>query len=130
MNKNHPSLGLSYWNIGFIYDKKEEKDIALDYYQKALEISKYNYGENHVDIGDLYINIGSSYMDKKDYILVVLSRVYTLLKLNWFHLENTSEVSMLLEVRTKKIHVKFVFRAFSVVAISLFYIFVDAPFPW
>jgi tetratricopeptide (TPR) repeat protein len=58
---------MSYNNIGTIHYYKEDYDLALEYYQKALEIRKKVLGESHPDLSTSYNNIGAIYDAKEDY---------------------------------------------------------------
>ncbi len=57
---------MSYNNIGLIYFNKGDKDKALKYYYKSLEIRKDNLPPNHPDIATSYNNIGEVYSKKYD----------------------------------------------------------------
>ena len=37
-------------NIGIIYEEKGDLDCALKYFSKSEEITKKNFGENHVSL--------------------------------------------------------------------------------
>jgi len=54
-------------NIGLAYHSKGDYDRALEYYEKALNIGKKIYGEEHPNIATNYNNIGLAYYNKGDY---------------------------------------------------------------
>jgi len=47
-----------YTNIGSVYTRQGEYKKALEYYSKALDISRFVLGENHPSIATSYNNIG------------------------------------------------------------------------
>ncbi|MGL4393525.1 MAG: tetratricopeptide repeat protein [Fusobacteriaceae bacterium] len=51
----------NYSNLAFKEEEKGNYDEALKQYEKAFEFITKTYGENSLEIGDLYNNIGSSY---------------------------------------------------------------------
>lgn len=60
-NGQNEATADAYNNIGVVYDDLGEYDKALEYYNKALEISKEVLGENHRDTAASYNNIGVVY---------------------------------------------------------------------
>jgi len=60
-------VGSSYNNIGTAYSVKAEYDLALEYYNKTLQIRKELLGEEHTSVAALYDNIGIVYTNKAEY---------------------------------------------------------------
>ena len=56
----HPDLAIIYNNIGCVYDDQNKYLKAITYYEKALQVDKTFYGENHPNIALRYINLGLS----------------------------------------------------------------------
>lgn len=44
---NHPAIGLSFHNLGELYEKMGNLQIAHFYYKQALEVRIHILGENH-----------------------------------------------------------------------------------
>ena len=47
LGENHPSLAITYNNIGSVYYNKSDYDEALNYYNKCRDIQIKSLGENH-----------------------------------------------------------------------------------
>ena len=54
-------------NFGGLYDKKQEYDTALIYYEKSLRICLKLFKTTHPDIANSYNNIGAVHYEKKEY---------------------------------------------------------------
>jgi tetratricopeptide (TPR) repeat protein len=54
-------------NIGYVYERLEKYDKALEYYQRSLKIKEKKYGKYHKDITITQNNIASVYDKKKEY---------------------------------------------------------------
>ena len=66
-NGQNETTADAYNNIGVVYDYLGDYDKALEYYNKALKISKAVLGENHRDTAMSYGNIGVVYDNLGDY---------------------------------------------------------------
>jgi tetratricopeptide (TPR) repeat protein len=64
---NHPSLAISYGNIGLVYHNMGEYSKALSYYEKALEIKQKTLPANHPDFAQSYNSIGEVYRNMGEY---------------------------------------------------------------
>lgn len=71
---NHSLIANSYNNIGDVFHKlgdkfhrKQELNQALDYFRKALEISKNNFGCCSKEVAGNYNNIGGVYNTMRDF---------------------------------------------------------------
>ena len=62
-----PRLADSYNCIGCVYQKKGDVKQALDYYQRALNLWKNQFGEEHYRIADCLNNIGCAYEAEQNY---------------------------------------------------------------
>jgi len=60
---NHAETGIVYHNLGVVYAYFNENDIALEYYQNALEIFLSVHGEEHLDTALAYFKIGLIFND-------------------------------------------------------------------
>lgn len=60
-NGQNETTARSYNNIGIVYRKLGDYDKALEYHNKALEIQKAVFGENHPYTASSYVNIGAVY---------------------------------------------------------------------
>ncbi len=67
LSPNHPSLAISYNNIGGVYQNKGEYTKALSFYEKDLEISRKTLPPNHPSLATSYNNIGWVYRNTEDY---------------------------------------------------------------
>ena len=65
--KEHPSIAVSYNNIGVIYEKAADYDKALGYHMKAVEIREKVLGKEHPHTALSYNNIGLVYHHMGDY---------------------------------------------------------------
>lgn len=66
-NGQNDTTADAYNNIGIVYQNLGDYDKALEYYFKALEITKDVLGEKHRDTAMSYNNIGAVYDDLGDY---------------------------------------------------------------
>jgi tetratricopeptide (TPR) repeat protein len=66
LGEEHPDTAMSYNDIGFVYNLKDEYNQALEYYIKALNIREKILGK-HQDTALSYNNIGSIYNAKSEY---------------------------------------------------------------
>ena len=71
MAEKHYSVASSYNNIGLVYANKNEYDLALQYYFKALQIYKELLGEKHTSVAKGYMNIGNVYAKKNEFDLAL-----------------------------------------------------------
>jgi len=55
---NHAEIGVVYHNLGAVYTYFNENDIALEYYQNALEAFLSVHGEEHLNTAQAYYKIG------------------------------------------------------------------------
>ena len=67
IGEEHPSVAISYNNIGSIWDTKGEYDKALEYYHKSLSIRLKTIGEEHPSVAVSYNNIGFIWEKKGEY---------------------------------------------------------------
>ena len=67
MGKDHPETATTYNNIAGVYYAKGDYDKALEYYEKALEISESKLGKDHPSTATTYNNIALVYEAKGDY---------------------------------------------------------------
>ena len=56
-----------YKNIANVYTNKHEFNLALEYFEKALEIDRYRLKTDHPDFGQTFANIGAMYNTMEDY---------------------------------------------------------------
>ena len=63
----HPSVAISYGNIGGTWNSKGEYDKGLKYYQMCLAILLKTLGVEHPDVARSYSNIGSNWFSKGEY---------------------------------------------------------------
>ena len=56
-----------YINIAQLYLYSAKYDMALEYYNLALNIKKLSLGGNHIEIGEILNNIGMTYLKKTKY---------------------------------------------------------------
>ena len=49
LGEKHPSVAITYRNMGLVYEKKNDKITALTYFRKALAIIKEMLGDSHPD---------------------------------------------------------------------------------
>ena len=77
VGENHPDTAITYSNIGSVYTNKGEYDLALEKYDKSLNIKMATVGENHPDTAVTYKNMATAYyrqnMFYKAYQSMVLS---------------------------------------------------------
>ncbi|CAF1374232.1 unnamed protein product [Adineta steineri] len=69
---NHPSVAISYSDIGLVYDNMGEYSKALSYHEKALKIREKTLPTNHLDFAQSYNNIGSAYDNMGEYSKALL----------------------------------------------------------
>jgi len=62
-----PNVARSYNNIGLVYDSQGDNAHAMEYLQKALNIWRKVYRENHPAVATSYHNIGFVYYSQEDY---------------------------------------------------------------
>jgi len=65
--KANETIANGYFNIGNCYRKKSDFNEALLYHQKALDMRRVLFGENHPDIADSYYEIGKIWEELKKY---------------------------------------------------------------
>jgi tetratricopeptide (TPR) repeat protein len=68
---NHEDIPTVYHQIGNVYLQKNEFDMALDHYTKALDLRRQYLPSDHFQIAASLNNIGLVYEDKKDYDLAL-----------------------------------------------------------
>lgn len=66
LSENDVRIGNDHSNLGVIYEKIWNYELALDHYNKAEEIFK-NYDSNYVHIGSIYVNKAIIYRKLRDY---------------------------------------------------------------
>ena len=66
-SKNEKAIASSYDNIGHVYRSSGNFEIAMRYYQKALEIWLQLFSENHPCVASTYNSIGLAYQDLRDF---------------------------------------------------------------
>jgi tetratricopeptide (TPR) repeat protein len=54
-------------NMANIYTNAKKFDLALEHFQRALEIDRRHDPENHLQFGQTYANMGTMYQSKKNY---------------------------------------------------------------
>ena len=65
--ENHPYFATIYNNIGSVYYKEKGKEeLALDYFEKALQIRIQKYGDDNSDVALVYYNIAKIYEKKHE----------------------------------------------------------------
>jgi tetratricopeptide (TPR) repeat protein len=64
---NHPDLGVSYHNIGLVYESMGDYSNALSSHEKALEIRQKSLPPNHPDLASSYNNTGNMHYNMCDY---------------------------------------------------------------
>lgn len=67
--ENHPSVAISYNNIGYVFRKKGKLDESLKYYNKALKFQLKLHGENHADVAYTYMRLSEIHEKIKDFDL-------------------------------------------------------------
>jgi len=98
LGKNHPGIGLTYERVANIYRKQRAYSKALEYYRGALQRRLQLGGsEYRVDIGRIYLRIGSLYGDIQKY-----SEAATSLSKALHILENTTDKNQPLLASTYK----------------------------
>jgi len=60
-------ISSSYREIGISYAVRGEYDVALDYFQKALDMLRENGMDENLEIASIYIIFGNVYLRKADY---------------------------------------------------------------
>ena len=65
--ENHPSLAITYNNLGCLYSRMKNESLALDNYNKALNIQLVSLPPNHPQLASSYATIGTLLLDIKDY---------------------------------------------------------------
>ena len=66
LSENDIRIGNDHSNLGVIYEKIWNYELALDHYNRAEEIFK-NYDSNYVHIGSIYVNKAIIYRKLRDY---------------------------------------------------------------
>lgn len=61
MESNHPELGLLYTRYGYFLLADPVKNGEIDYFNKALRISRQHYGEKSREVSNNYTHIGNYY---------------------------------------------------------------------
>jgi tetratricopeptide (TPR) repeat protein len=56
-----------YKNLANLYTKTKDFDVALQYFEKALEFDRSHSRENHLKLGQTYADIGALYYSQQDY---------------------------------------------------------------
>lgn len=64
---NIDNLAYNYINIGVAYQKKERYNKAIEFYEKAYQIWKHEYGENDPKVAIILNNIGGVYHAEENY---------------------------------------------------------------
>jgi tetratricopeptide (TPR) repeat protein len=59
--KAHPTVAVSYNNLGLAYDKSGDAQKALACHEKSLAIRLRAYGEAHPDVATSYANLGNTF---------------------------------------------------------------------
>ena len=67
LGEEHPTVALSYNQIGSAWYIKGDYDKALEYHEKALQIRLKNLGEEHPTLANSYVQIGSDWNSKGNY---------------------------------------------------------------
>jgi tetratricopeptide (TPR) repeat protein len=67
LGAEHPSVAISYGDIGRIWDSKGEYDKALEYYEKSLDFKLKTIGENHPNVLNSYNYVGIIWKSKGNY---------------------------------------------------------------
>jgi len=65
--ENSISTACVYNNIGVVYQRQDNYDLAIDYMKKAIQIKKEIVGEQETTIATSYCNIGSIFTEKGDF---------------------------------------------------------------
>ena len=65
--EKHPDVATNYNNIGLLYEDQGDYAKALEYYNKALEISIQVLGEKHPDVAKCYNDLGIIYYRQGEY---------------------------------------------------------------
>lgn len=63
----NPSIGISYNNLGMVWNYMEEYNKSIEYYKKSLAIDLKAYGCEHPSTGTCYNNLGLVWADKGKY---------------------------------------------------------------
>ncbi len=66
LGKNHPNLCRNYNNLGLLYSRQGESQMAIDYYEKSLSFAIKQLGEEHPEVGAIYNNPGIVYQNLGD----------------------------------------------------------------
>ena len=67
LGPTHVNVGVSYNNLGAVYQEMGELKKAKDFYRRALEIKIEGLGPTHVNVGVLYNNLGAVYQHKGEF---------------------------------------------------------------
>jgi len=61
------NVDYSYYNIGLVYQNKEEYNKAMEYYLKCIDIRIALFGQKHGEVAIVYNQIGNIHKDKNEY---------------------------------------------------------------
>ena len=67
LNENHPHFAYIYNNLGVCYYLKDNCSLAIEFFQKNLDICLEGLGEKHPDTAASYNNLGVCYRSKGEY---------------------------------------------------------------
>ena len=65
--ENHPTLATTYSNLGCLYSRVKNGQLALDNHRKALSIQLVSLPSDHPQLASTYAAIGTLLLDSKDY---------------------------------------------------------------
>lgn len=63
--KSNPAIADTHHNIGVIHYLNGEMEASLPHLQKALELKRSEYGDNHIHVADTLEKIGAVYSNRK-----------------------------------------------------------------
>jgi len=69
ISTNHPDRSKCYHALGKVACEKGDYQQSLHWLNKALELTKINFGENHSKLGFIYLSIGEVYQKQRAYEL-------------------------------------------------------------
>ena len=61
LGPEHPSVAVTYGNMGLVYDSMGDFPKALEYHNRDLEIKIQVFGPEHLVVAETKTNIGSVY---------------------------------------------------------------------
>lgn len=67
LGEGHPDLATPYNDLANAYYEHGKYYLAIEYYQKSLEIQTKTMGEDHLDVAMTYHNLGKAYYDDYNY---------------------------------------------------------------